>query len=1030
MATNNVRRRQRLRANGTLRTHSRMLPSRLGKKHESTAKRRLGIVIGGFLGVIFLIVSLFGAGLAVTYSGIAANLKPRLAQINEYKPFQASRIYDRNGTLLYEFVGTGRRTPIKISDVSPDIIKATIAIEDASFYENSGVSYVSIIRAGLAQVFRQNQNVGVGGASTITQQVVRIIILTKQEREEENVYSRKLKEIILARELTDKYTKDEILELYLNEIPYGNLSYGIQAASRSYFNVDAKDVSLAQASLLAGLPQLPTLYNPIQYLNENNVLPGVRLPRDIWLDPTFDYRGVENIKQISPTKFRQIDVLRQMVKVGNISESKARKVAAEDLTFQQPKVSLLAPHFVFFVREYLEKTYGSEVVGNGGLTITTTLDLNLQAIAQTQAYSRIMELKADERNINNAAVVIMQPNTGQILSMVGSIGYDLSETTTTPGEEGNVLDGKVNVTTALRQPGSALKPITYLTGFEQYLKTEGASGFTPASVIWDVPTIFNPRGVKYEPENFDKKAHGPLRPRTAVSNSLNIPAVKALKAAGIPATLDVLHRLGIAPTSLANDPGYYGLALTLGGGEVTPLDLATAYNTLASGGRYFAPTPILKITDSEGKVLEEFKPTPLADLSGEVDVSDVSKCVVPTIEEYQLGKRVPNGTQCVDGRLVYIITNMISDNEARRPIFGSNSVLKLSQPAAVKTGTTNDFRDAWASGFTPFMTVTVWTGNNNNEKTANVESTQGGGVIWNRVMESVFKRPDLMQKLAEPYGSLEAMPQAFPKSYPGVFRDDICEIPGPFGGRTDELFVKGLYSAGKCDLYTKVEVIRLSVKQGDNPDAPSTTTYCKPVAGGSYPPDSRITIYVWNLPKGDLDEKIDLTKWKGFTGDESLGAEVTAQIDPEQLPLCDKVIAAATPTPAATATPDPNVLPTQPPVQPGQIIMPSLRGLGENQARQALYALGVRPDQIIVDYQGRDRIGGDFDLFPAYTVLSSQPAPGSVISANTTIVLGVRAPDAAPPPPTDVPPPPPTDVPPPPPEQPTEIPIPPIIPTP
>lgn len=1010
-------RRRRLATAGLRRHHARMLPSQLGSNLSTPTKggRRIALVLASLLGMFVLGCMLSGIGLTLAYNGVASKLAPRLAQVKTYKPFQPSHIYDRNGTLLYEFVGTGRRTPVKLADVAPDLVSASIAVEDASFYENSGVNFFSIARATWANITKQD--VGIGGASTITQQVVRNIILTKDERESENIYNRKLKEIILAQELNDQFSKAEILELYLNEIPYGNLAYGIQAASQSYFGVNAKDLTLAQATLLAGLPQIPTLYNPLQYVDENRVLAGIKLPRDTWVNPAYGYGDVANVDQIAPTKFRQVDVLRQMVRLGNITEREARTVAAEDLQFKTQDVSLLAPHFVFYVQEYLERKYGAEIVANGGLNITTTLDLEMQDLAQTVAYSRIVELEASERNIHNAAVVMLQPNTGQILGMVGSIGYNLTKETTTPGEEGNVLNGKDNVVTRQRQPGSALKPFTYMAGMEQYLATNGERGLTPATVIWDVPTIFNPRGVKYEPENYDRKAHGPLRPRTAVANSLNIPAVKALKIAGIVPTLDLLHRLGVAPSSLANSPNYYGLALTLGGGEVTPLDLATAYNTVASGGRYFAPTPILKITDTAGKVLEEFTPT--APPAPDTDPSDISKCAVPKLEDYELGTRVPNGTQCVDGRLAYIITNMISDNEARKPLFGANSVLKLSQPAAVKTGTTNEYRDAWASGFTPFLTVTVWTGNNNNESTGNVESTTGGGTIWNRVMEGVFANPRMMTTLAEPYGGIENMPQAFPKSYPGVFSDSICEIPGPFGGRTEELFVKGMSPAGNCDLYEKIEVVRLSAKRSDDPQAAPTNTYCRPVKGGNYPEGSLVTLYVWKLPKSNEDEKINLEKWQGFSSTSSEQGIAVSSLNVDQLPLCNTVVA-ATPTPEIVVTPTPVVVaqPTTPPLQPSQITMPNLQGLGENQAKQLLYSLGMRPDQIIVDPQGRDQLGAVFDQYPPFAVVSTLPAPGTVIDGSTNIVLGIRAPETAPPPPTAAPPPPPTDLP----EPPTAVP--------
>ncbi|GIV98162.1 MAG: hypothetical protein KatS3mg057_2819 [Herpetosiphonaceae bacterium] len=762
--------------------HSAILPQLLRRREARRSRRNplllAALAVVGLL-IVLLIVSV--GGLAVAYAQVTNSLRPRLEAIEDHEPFQASRIYDRHGTLLFEIFGEGRREPVPLDAISPHLIDATIAIEDASFYENSGVDYIGIARAAYQNFVSGTE---VSGASTITQQVVKNIILTPEERAYDRRYRRKIKEIILAQELNAIYSKDEILQLYLNEIPYGNLAYGIQAAAKNYFGISAGDLTLSQSSLLAGLPQSPTYYNPLQYVDEERVLAGVELSPN-WIYPSYKLPD-----ELPPPKLRQIAVLRQMVNEGYVSEYEARQAAAEDLVFTDLEFSLLAPYFVFYVKEHLEQKYGPELLTTGGLRITTTLDLELQNIAQEEAQRRIAELEAEERNIHNAAVVVLQPNTGQILAMVGSVGYTRTLATTTPGEEGNVLDGKVNVTTRQRQPGSALKPFTYLAGFEQNIRSGGQGenpGITPGSILLDVRTRFeNGTEEGYRPENYTARWYGPMRPRMALANSLNMPAVKALRRAGIGNVINLLHRAGVAPTNLSRGADFYGLSLTLGGGEVTPLDLATAYNTLASGGRYFPPTPILKITDARGQVLEEFTPIPLPTEPS----LDTSRCVPPTIEEYAEGKRVPPGTQCIDPRLAFIITSMISDNQARAPMFGHNSVISLNPPAAIKTGTTDDFRDAWASGFTPYVTITVWTGNNNNEQTARVESVTGGGVIFARLLQRIRSHERLMTLLAEPFGG--QAPPTFPSSFPGVFTRRVCPLPGRFAGPTVEFFTEDM----------------------------------------------------------------------------------------------------------------------------------------------------------------------------------------------------------------------------------------------
>ncbi len=920
---------------------------------------RLSLSMGVVLLVLAVTLTVATAVSAYqAYAQVAASLTPRLQALQNREVFETSRIYDRNGVLLYEFFDAGKRTQVELDDVSPLLINATIAIEDKTFFTNTGVDYEGIVRA-----LYQNLTAGEeqSGASTITQQVIKNVILTDEERSFENRYQRKMTEIILAQELNEQYSKEEILELYLNEIYYGNLAYGIEAASDVYFNTSASELTLEQAALLAGLPQLPSRYDPLLHVVHDErgaLLSGVRLAPYRWLEA--DYTLPDDIP---PPKWRQIAVLRQMVDEEYVTEAQARRAAGRDLRFAPQEVPLNAPHFVFYVRRLLEERYGQQLVTSGGLNIYTTLDLGMQRMAQRVAREHIESL--DNRNIHNAAVVVLQPNTGQILAMVGSIDYNAIEETTTPGEEGNVLDGQVNVAVRERQPGSALKPFTYLSAMEQ--------GMTPETVLWDVPTEFSlGTGQWYAPENYNKRWNGPVRIRTALANSLNMPAVKALRFAGIENTLTLLDRVGIRE-GLDRGLEYYGLSLTLGGGEVTLLELTTAYNTLASGGRYYPPQPILEITDSAGNVLEAFDPA-------------------------------TQGEQVIDPALVAIISNMLSDDQARQPIWGLNSALNLSRPAAVKTGTSEDWRDAWTAGYTPYATVGVWSGNNNNEPTNRVESLQGGGIIWRNVMEELFvwidTQPDYAQLFSQPFAS-GTIPVTFSIPQDRVERRPICDIPGPFNEYDEELFTvdmqpgtsnatataaqtgSGTEAGQVCASYRRVSVVRLHDGQ-----------YCRPADGEDYPPGSLTTVTTWNMPDPDPDVRIRFT-WEGG----SAGASSSA------FPICTAAMLATptpTPTPEATATPAPPVA--------GAVQMPNVIGLGENQAKAVLSSMGIT--SVFVDYQSRSDIPGIFDQFPAYAVVSTLPGAGNWVVPGTNVILGVRAPDDAAPasepapaaPPTQVPP--------------------------
>jgi peptidoglycan glycosyltransferase len=902
--------------------------------------------IGRFVARALLLVALLatllllsGVGAAYTaYAQLADSLSGRLDTLTKHDTFQTTRIFDRHGVLLYEFFGAGKRTNVTLDQIDPRLVQATIAIEDKTFYQNSGVDF-----EGIAKAFLRAANAGEaqGGASTITQQLIKLVVLSDDERAADKVYQRKLTEIVLAQELSRQYTKNQILNLYLNEIYYGNLAYGIEAAANVYFDTHAKTLTLAQASLLAGLPQQPNVFDPINYL-EGGALKGIEL-RDGWLSAEYHFPN-----GTPPPKIRQAAVLTQMVDEGFVTERQARAAAAEDLRFSSQVVPLNAPHFVYYVRRLLEQSdeYGPQFA-NRGLSIYTTLDLDMQNMVQEKARERIQELK--ERNIHNAAVVVMQPNTGQLLAMVGSIDYNSTIPTPTKGEKGNVLDGQVNVTTRERQPGSALKPFTYLAAMEQ--------GMTPATVLWDVPTEFPPFGPKaYKPLNYNGKWNGPLRVRTALANSLNMPAVKALKFAGVDNTINLLHRAGIS--GLQNGAGYYGLALTLGSGEVTPLDLTSAYNTLASNGTHYPPMAILKIVDGQGKTTV-FSPKPQP--------------------------------RAINPDHAAIISNILSDDNARAPIWGLNSKLKLSRPAAVKTGTSNDWRDAWTVGYTPYATVGVWSGNNNNEVTAKVESLTGGGVIWHNVMEELFKNPKFQQVLAEPYGGKLPIDFTLPAD---LVRRPICALPGSFNRYKDELFSPDMLTrtvtltstaglpqsaatstpgrgVSSCDVYQNLTVAQLGDAttaiegEPDQQSAVNVANYCKPVDGLFIPDDMLTTIKVMKLPPFDPDEKVEY-RWAG-------GGAVSA----DQIPDCtDEMITSVAP--------------------PGSVRMPDLRRFGENQAKEKLAELGIT--NIYVDYQDRTRIPDLYDQFSPYAVVSTLPAAGDYIPPGTTVVLGIRAPDPGPPP--------------------------------
>jgi 1A family penicillin-binding protein len=643
-------------------------PASAGRRRR---KRRWGCFSTALAIMSMALVAVLGAvGIAglVIYNSLAGELQQDIATLEAMsgvENFQTSRIYDRDGVLLYEIFSEGRRTEVPLDRIPFAMRWAIIATEDDSFYDNPGFDPPSIARAAWQWL---SEGEVVSGGSTITQQLVRQIVFSYEERNEQTL-RRKLKEAALAWVMTQRYTKDEILELYLNEVYYGNLAYGVESAADVYFGKHASELTVAEAAFLAGLVQSPATYDP--YTN------------------------------FAEAKLRQRQVLDLMVLHGYITAQDA------DIAFNEPPrsvadlanpdVSLLAPHFTVEVRRQLGELIDPALLTQGGLEIYTTLDMDYQTLAEQIVAQRVAEVR-DEYNLHNAALVALNPNTGEVLAMVGSVNY-ADET----------IDGNVNVTLSLQQPGSAMKPLTYAAAFEQ--------GWLPADIIWDVPMAYGSGDDAYRPANYDGRFHGPVRLRDALANSYNIPAVTLLREVGVPALLEMASRLGVE--SLGMDASQYGLSLTLGGGELTPLELTTAYAAFANGGRRVTPILISRVVDSNGNIL------------------------------YQAPSGV--GEQVLDPRIAFLISDILSDNAARTPMMGADSALRLDFPAAAKTGTTNDYRDNWTVGYTPHLVVGVWAGNTDNSPMAEGTSgLTGAAPIWHDFMTAVYAQPDLAARLEAP----------------------------------------------------------------------------------------------------------------------------------------------------------------------------------------------------------------------------------------------------------------------------------------
>lgn len=635
---------------------------------------------------------------------------------------QSTQIYDRNGNLLYSIFEKKNQTFIPLTTIPKTVQQATIAIEDKDFYRHGPIDLRGIARAFYVTIFHKQ----VQGGSTLTQQLVKNSLLSPEQ-----TVLRKVREIVLSFATEVLYPKNRILELYLNQIPYGGTAYGIEAAAQTYFGKHAKELDLAQSALLAGLPEAPTTYSPFG--------PHPELAKN-----------------------RQKDVLTAMKNQGYITNDQYNNAVAEQLVYSTVSDNIKAPHFVLYIKDLLEQKYGASVVEAGGLKVKTSLDLSLQNFAQDTVATEVAKLVG--YHVTNGAAVVTDPASGEILAMVGSRDY--FDTTNT--------DGNVNIALQHRQPGSSIKPINYAEGL--------IKGYSAATPFADQPICFpNPSGAPYCPVNYDGKFHGIVDMRQSLGNSFNIPAVKMLKANGVENMLNLAHQMGI--TSLSGSADQYGLSLTLGGGEVTMLDMTTAFGVFANGGYRIDLHPILEVKDNRGEILESYTP-PKSPIFGK--------------------KVLPDG-------VAFIISDILADNGARLQEFGGASELYFpGNYVSAKTGTTNDFRDNWTIGYTPNYVVTVWVGNNDNSRMNGLASgITGAAPIFHKIMSHV----------------LNDKPAQQPQRPANVVQAGVCSATGLFPnspGQKDcavrnEYFLQGTQNKTSASIAQEKMWIDKSTNRPPNP---------------------------------------------------------------------------------------------------------------------------------------------------------------------------------------------------------------------
>jgi membrane peptidoglycan carboxypeptidase len=627
---------------------------------------------------------------------------PSPQSLTERQITESTKIYDRTGKIiLYDVHGEEKRTLISFEEIPQFVKDATITIEDNNFYHHFGLDMKGIIRSVLNNLIGKKilgQKTSVGG-STITQQFIKNAILTS-----EKTYIRKIKEAILAIELEIKYSKDEILSLYLNQVPYGSNAYGIEAATQTFFNKNAKDLTLAESALLAALTQAPSYYSPYG-------------------------------SHFETTKSRQEYILQKMYEFGYINEEQMKNAKNEKLIFASSQSSIKAPHFVMYVKEYLEDKYGRDYIEKAGLKVYTTLDWDLQQIAENSV-KQWTEKNGKKYNAQNAALSAIDPKTGQILAMVGSKNYDAESYPKgcVPGKT-CLFEPYVNVTISPRQPGSSFKPFAYAKAFQR--------GFTPDTMVFDLKTEFNSYcssdatqkkdqyGLEcYHPKNYDGKFRGPISLRSSLAQSLNIPSVKVLYMAGVDETIDLAQDMGI---ETLKDRSRYGLSLVLGGGEVKLLEETAAFGVFATEGIKNPIKEIIRIEDSEGNIIEKYE-------------NDPRKVLEPQIAR--------------------LISDILSDETARSPMFGYKSNLYIEGiPVAAKTGTTQEYRDGWTVGYTPSLAVGVWAGNNDNTPMNREPGVVIAAPIWNEFIKKSYSKKQELRTIDKPdnYFDLPEQPEEFIK---------------------------------------------------------------------------------------------------------------------------------------------------------------------------------------------------------------------------------------------------------------------------
>lgn len=643
----------------------------------------------------------------------------------------ATKYFDRDGNLIFEQFGDKNRTLVKLDEISPYVIQATLATEDSEFYKHQGYSLRGMTRAV--------RNMLVGGdpqsGSTLTQQVIKVTLLSSEQ-----TITRKIRELILSLQLEDHYSKDEILQMYLNEAPYGGQNYGIYSASKAYFNKEPKNLTVAESAYIAGLPQSPSVYSAFGTTPET---------------------GIERKNYVLYLMKERGWVLSDGRRY-HLSNDEYEKAKTEELKFETAKIPLVAPHFVFYTKQYLTDILGADMVEMGGLRIKTTLDPKVNELAQKTVFDEIEKNKV-RLNLYNGAAVVIDPKTGHILAMVGSRGYNLDpepENCVSGGgvEDGCKFDPFVNVATAKRQPGSAIKPITYATMLSK--------GYSAAYPFLDVKSRFpgSSPTQPYVPVNYDGQYRGPVSMRRSLANSLNIPAVKALRIVGIDSMITQAEKMGIKTFT---DRSRYGLAITLGGVEARLLDLTGAYGVFANKGMFNQPTPVIEVLNARGEVI--FKPnTPAARALGE----DVS----------------------------FIISDILSDDSSRADTFGARSLLYIpDRQVAAKTGTTDEKRDNYAVGYTPSVVVGVWVGNSNNEPmNAYVASgVSGASPIWHTIMAEYLK-----DKPAEKFEP--------PANVKKVRIDKLTGmLPYKDYETREEWLVEGTEPTGTSDWYQRLEICEI-----------------------------------------------------------------------------------------------------------------------------------------------------------------------------------------------------------------------------